>query len=159
MVSTKNISLDRNPFIERHAGHSTCRDDGEQWRCAAYSRNMPLIRRMSRVPHLVVDDAGCHEQRCLEDRVIDDVEDGRRRPPCWRVRGPASSVIEAEMADGRVCKKPLEVMSFRSATYAPYTKVIAPVAADKDEPQSQCRKVLDRSGRRRNTPAFTIVAE
>ena len=36
----------------------------------------PPSLRMSRVPGLVVDDAGAHEQRRLEGRVVEDVEHG-----------------------------------------------------------------------------------
>ena len=68
----------------------------------------PFMRRMSRVPALVLDDPGRHEQRRLEGRVVADVEHRghvrERRVEADQERD------QAEMAHRRVGEQPLEVV-------------------------------------------------
>ena len=68
----------------------------------------PLSRRMSRVPHLVVDDARGHEQRRLEHRVVHDVED--RRDDGERGAEAGERGDQPEVADGGIGEQPLQVV-------------------------------------------------
>ena len=57
---------------------------------------------------LVVDDAGRHEQRRLEGRVVHDVED--RRDHGERAVEPEQQRDQPEVADGRIGQQALQVV-------------------------------------------------
>ncbi len=92
---------------QRHTGHGQGRDHGQR------SRMRHVLPHAIDTPHvpgagLVIDDAGGHEQRCLEGRVVDDVED-RCDGGQTRVQAEQQG-DQAQMADGRIGQQSLEIV-------------------------------------------------
>jgi hypothetical protein len=115
----------------------------------------PLMRRMSRVPHLVVDDAGAHEQARLEGGVVDDVEHpGHHRQ---RLVQPEQQRDQPEVADGAVGQQALQVVLEDRHVGAQQQRG-QPDAGDDPEPGlAAAQRRVQRASR--NTPHFTMVAE
>jgi hypothetical protein len=92
---------------QRHAGHRGRRHHGERGRDrhgTEQAAEPPDIARAG----FVIDDAGRHEERGLEGRVIDDVED--RRDHAERAAEPEQKGDEPEMADGGIGEEALQVL-------------------------------------------------
>ena len=99
--------LGKEAVEQRHARHGSSRHHcqhggvGHVLEKAVYLAHVPAAA-------LVIDDAGCHEQGCLEDGVIDDVEDGGDL--AQRCAEAEEQGDQAQVADSGVGQQPLEVV-------------------------------------------------
>ncbi len=99
--------LGQKTVEQRHPCHGGGSDHG-QGACDWHVAPQPIDAAHVAAAGLVVDDAGRHEQRGLENGVVDHVED---RTHCGHLGVETEEHgNQAEMADGRVRQQSLEVM-------------------------------------------------
>ena len=92
---------------QRNAGHRGGGDHGQGRRDRHEAPEAAQATDVARAA-FVIDDAGGHEQRRLEGRVVHDVEDRGDLPE--RGIQPGQKRDQPEVADGRIGEQPLEVL-------------------------------------------------
>ncbi len=102
----KEHFLRQEAVEQRDASHGCARDDRQ---CSGDRHQLEQAAELADVAGagLVVDDAGRHEERRLEGRMIHDVEHGRNRRQ-WAVEAQQQG-DEPEMRNGRIRQECLEV--------------------------------------------------
>ncbi len=92
---------------QRYACHCRTRDHGERC-CIGHGTQQPA--QLSHVARagLMIDDARSHEQRCLENRMVDHVKDRGNRSK-WAAKRKQNG-NQTKVTDGRIGKQPFEVL-------------------------------------------------
>ncbi|SPU67726.1 Uncharacterised protein [Brucella neotomae] len=103
----KEHFLGKEPVEQRHTCHGGTRHHGERG-CIGHR-----LQQAAQPAHIaragfMVDNAGRHEKRRLEDCMIDHVEDCSHRRK--RASKAQKNCDEAKIADGRIGKQPFQIL-------------------------------------------------
>ena len=104
---SKEHFLGNEAIEQRHARHGCTRHHGERCRIGHGPQQPAQLAHVAGAG-LMVDDARGHKQRCLENRMVDHVEDcsnGGKRTAKTKQNGN-----QAKVADGRIGKQAFEVL-------------------------------------------------